>query len=440
MIDVFLFSLAGKKTNHLIDDLLLSLIESKYIPDKDKKILNHTIEVSKNGNYPTKEYYLTFYSEPEFTYKSLAEIATHVDKCKDFYKRQFLQRKIISSLNDAETSDQLISRVEDLLVSEATVDTSNIDGFTPNLYSDELKIDSGEGCISGISEIDELVSSLLPGTITALCAFTGHGKSTTTISMIFKNIMQGKKCCLMSIEVPPKFVWLQFQARYLYEVKGMTISYTDLQHKKLTKEMAEQVNSYDEDFKNDIVSNLMILDESVLNKDIVTSYRHMSKLFREVERRLGGLDLVAWDHIGQLELLFPTMGNQIIKQIQSFTKTYKTDNGNLVTTLFAVQTNREGERRAARRDGEYDIQAISDLNEIERSSSYIIFQYTSSDMIVVQETKVQLKKQRQGAVMPEPIVTTFNPSCCMVGSTINKVSLNDEDFADLGDMSFDDDF
>ena len=102
----------------------------------------------------------------------------------------------------------------------------------------------------------------------------------------------------------------------------------------------------------------------------------------------------------------------------------------------------QGESRARKRGGVYDIQAISDLNEVERTSTYIIFMYTSDDMKVMQETKVTLAKHRLGTVIPEPIVTTFNPSIITVGASVETVSMTDEDFngldLDLGVGGFDD--
>lgn len=84
---------------------------------------------------------------------------------------------------------------------------------------------------------------------------------------------------------------------------------------------------------------------------------------RQISTKLGGLDIVAFDHVGQFELMFPDCGNQIIKAIQSFTKTFVDDRGVRPVSIMAVQANRQGEMRARKRSGVYDLQAISDLNE-----------------------------------------------------------------------------
>ncbi len=779
MIEVFYYSIAGKKTNATIDELIEQLIASEYIPDTDKKILNHTASVAQNGNYPSKDYYSTFYNTPAFTYRSLAEIVTYHSKVIDFYRRQTLQKQIISAINDSNTSSELSSKVSQIVNEESSsASDDKLDEYRPVLYSKDTNAELSKGIMSGISEIDQLTSGFQYGTIGSICAFTGHGKalsldtklwspkgdvtmgtvkigdqlwdkdgklcsvvrvfdiheplmynvkfengqevkaceshkwlvynhtnpkkgyqvketrellntvtdkwtsgkrfkwsvplasalefphkelpinpyilgyylggghsdkcafeiadtdievynilkkeyplskwsksqkskdplgksrtllmsktafynswkelnlrnkhipeeyfnssiaqrwdllrglmdsdgsaskgqceivtvheqlkvdiqrlldtlgikctgrvkvskcngkeckevvrfnfytevcpfklirkvskwesfsnkglinrnlkivdiqpighfparciqtdskshtflcgdrpivthnSTLCDSIAFKAAKEGKKVAVLSIEIAPELVWYMLQARYLYEVQGLSVTTTDLIQKKLTREMAEKVASYDENFLSEIASNIIVLDEAWLSKEVVFNYKVMNKKLRAVEKRLGGLDLVIWDHVGQLDLLFPDQGNSIIKQIQSSTKTYINEKGNKLVTLFAVQCNREGMRRATRRDGQYDLAAIADLNECERSSSYCIFLYTNEDMMVVQETKVQLIKHRLGSVMPEPVVTTFNPSIITVGSTVEKLTVSEDDFAAFGDIGFGDD-
>ena len=96
---------------------------------------------------------------------------------------------------------------------------------------------------------------------------------------------------------------------------------------------------------------------------------------------------------------------------------------------MCVQTNRQGLQRAQRRNGKYDLQAISDLNEVERSSFYCIFMYTSDDMKLLQETKIMLLKHRLGALVTEPVSISFNPAVFVVGETVETVSF-------LGNLSF----
>lgn len=427
MIDVFYYSIAGKKANTTVTSVLVELLSADYIPDSDKKIIKHALKVSEKGNYPSREYFSSFYPQPEFTYSKLAEILTYVDSLKDFYKSQHIRSKVLKSINETATYQELVDALASVIeTSSGSVDDFN--EFKPTLYSDEEGKPRSEGIKTGITEIDDITSGFQEGTVGSICAFTGEGKSTCWSSILFKNALQGKKCVLVSLEMVPRITWLQLQARYLYEVKGVEVTAQDLLFHKLTSEKAIQVAKYDEDFRRDIQANVLIVDESVLSKSIIKDYRQISILYSKFQQSIGGLDMVIWDHVGQIELMFPDYGNIAIKAITSATKTWTSSKGTKVFTGLAVQCNREGRKRAARRNGQYDLQAISDLNEIERSCSYIVFLFTSEDAKILQETSVMMLKNRLGAVLSEPTTINFNPAIITVGSNVETLVATEEDF------------
>ena len=131
------------------------------------------------------------------------------------------------------------------------------------------------------------------------------------------------------------------------------------------------------------------------------------------------------------------MGNICIKSITSATKTYKNTDGIAPFTGLAVQVNRKGWIKACKSEGKYALDAISDLNEVERSSTYIVFMFTSPDMRMSQETKITLMKHRLGSLIVEPVVTVFNPVVMVVGDLIERVEYND-DYGTLSQGGFDD--
>lgn len=445
MLESFYFSIAGKKANPEITQAVFELASADYIPELDKKLLKHTLEVAEGGIYPSSDYYKRFYEVPDTVTKNKAEILLNVKNTKDFYQREDLIGKLNEAANETYTYKDLVERVSLATDSTAVSDVDDLDKFKPQTYSDTEGDPHQDGIYSGISEIDDLTYGFMRGTVASVCAFTGHGKSQTWLSILYKNAKEKKNCVLMSLEVSPELVWLMIQARYLHEEKGMDVTSTDLIHRKLTKENADLVRKYDEDFKKDICSHLLVCDESIINKGIITDYRQISRLFSKFEKVLGGLDLVVWDHVHQLELMFPTLGNIGIRSITSATKTWYNQQGVHIVTGLAVQCNREGEKRARKRNGLYDLQAIGDLNEVERSSSYLVFLYTSEESKIVQETKVCMLKQRLGQVLVEPATVSFNPAISTVGSTVQNVAGvgefdfdgSGESFDDTGDFSAD---
>lgn len=436
-MNVFLYSIANKKRNQVIDDLIGLFLESEFIPEQDKRILRHCLEVGANGQYPSPEYFGTFYPVAAFTFSNLSEIQTYVGKVLDRYKKSAIEKKVITLINDTTNASGLLTGLDDLVsgVDKADESGDSFSDFKPILYSDGINRPESKGLMCGIPEIDDLTNGFQEGSIATIAAFTGQGKSTLTSSILFRNALAGKKCVLISLEMAPEVIWPQFQARFLYQCKGMQVDSQSIQMHKLSKEEAEYISGFDDDFRSQICSNLVILDESVLNKQLVLSVKGWQRLFRSIEKKLGGLDLVAFDHVGQFELLFPDKGNIILKQIQSAIKTYKCESGNRPASIWCCQCNREGNRRAAKAGGKYDLQAIGDLNEVERSSSYVMFLFTDAEHISIQETLVSLVKHRLGGVLPDPATVQFHPELITVGLAVDPVTLDDGALNDL-DASF----
>ena len=295
-----------------------------------------------------------------------------------------------------------------------------------------------EGIKTGIAELDEATNGIQPGNMAFISAFTGDGKSTFVNSIVFKNALEGKKICIVSLELAPDLLWLMFEARYMYQVKGLSVTTQDFLFHKIPSDVLEQVKEFEKDFVKDIQSNIEIIDESSISKSELLNFKALSSVFRGIEEKLGGLDIVAVDHVGQYERMFPDQGNNIIKTYQSFNKTYVNSEGKKPVGLYAIQANREGNKRARKRNGVYDLQAIADLGEAERSACYVIFLYSSDDMKVMGEVKVTLAKHRLGSVISEPITTSFLPQYMTVGQTVEVAQMSDEDFnsmnLDLGDF------
>lgn len=363
MIEGFFFSIAGKKTNQVVDDLILSFLESPFISKNDKKVLKHCQSVAANGNYPSKDYFSQFYEDSGLSMKSLAEIKLYCQKALDFYHFQDTQRSITSIINESNTYQDLSTKLSSLLDSAPTQDADFLDDYQPITFSTYEDKPKTQGLTSCIPEVDACTNGFQPGTLGAICGFTGQGKSTYAVSFAFKNIREGKKCVFLSLEMSPELIWPQFEARYLFEVKGVQVTTQELSQRKLSSDVLEQVKKYDDAFRAEIASNLIILDEGAISKSIMLDYKSFSRLIRQVESKLGCIDFLVIDHVGQFELLYEDCGNRIIKQLQSFTKTYVNTKGEHPFTLMAVQANREGFKRATKRQGVYDITAISDLNE-----------------------------------------------------------------------------
>lgn len=432
MNTIFFYSIAGLKQCEQIDDCLESMTRLECLPPNDKKIAEHCITCAKNGNYPAESYFANIFpNKPTTVYTTVAEIVTHFKLMVDFYMRQYIQREITKATNETSTSGDLITRLGKVVADSETLNEEEFEfkEYAAELYGDVEDKPLEQGMLLGIEEIDKTTHGFQRGTVASICGFTGHGKSTACNSSVYTNIMQGKKALIISLELAPELLWKQFETRYMFDAKGLSVSLDQFLFHTLDKETSIVVRGFEEDMRSELLPNLLIIDENKINKKMMQDYRKINKLLKSAEHYLGGLDMVVLDHVGQLELLYPEMGNIILKQLTSSAKTYKNDKGEKISMVWAVQCNREGNRRAMRREGQYDLQAIADLNEVERSSTYCVFLYTTDSMKITQETKVSMLKNRLGVPIPQPFVTTFTPSVVSVGKQVDKAALQTEDYS-----------
>ena len=175
-------------------------------------------------------------------------------------------------------------------------------------------------------------------------------------------------------------------------------------------------------FNEWVKPRLKIVDEALLSKQFISDYQFIKVVYADLAEKLGGrLDLVVYDHVGQIELMHPEKGNATLRNITSAGKSFMNSDGSFPVTLWACQTNRTGYERALRRQGKYDLLAIGDLNEVERSSSYVIFLFKENEA-VVQELKITMAKHRFGALIPEPVSVAFNPAVYTVGAEFGSSS------------------
>lgn len=435
MLDVIFNSIAGKRSDAAIDEMIDDLYSSPYTPSQEKKILSHTKECSSQGNYPSIDYYLMFYPDikSNVALKSRGELKVYANKALDQYKFDYTQRKLVSAMNDSNNVHELLSKVSDIHV-DVDLEEEEEESLKPQSYLDVY--DYVEGIKTGIVEIDEVTNGFRRGTVATFGGFVGHGKSTILNSITYQCVMEGLKCLYISLEMPAELLWPMFQARYMIE-QGVEATTTDFINHKLDTDSIDKVKEFDAKYREDF-SNLIIIDESAkgFNLNTLIDREKFNRFIEHYVQMLGGLDLVCVDHVGQFELMFPDRGNQILKTIQSFSKTYKDQRGRQPLVMQACQINREGESRAARRNGKYDIKAFADLNEVERTSSYLVTLHTSDDSRINNETRICMLKHRFGRLISDPVTVNFNPAILKVGADATTIDLSSEAASDVFASSF----
>lgn len=438
---VFFYSCAGKKAHVEINNWFTQFLKLPYLDKGDRGLLEYTLECAAVGAYPPWDYYSRYYSVvPDHKY-NIGELGVAFRRVVEYYQRQRLVRQLMEVASTTDDSAGMVAKLREVLADSdgGSDDAELIERLTCWSYSDELKRPLVEGVKLGVPEIDDLTNGFRGGSVATIAGFTGSGKTISVLSTLYKAASKGKKCVYVSLELPVKDVWLMLEARFMYEAHGIRLNYTELLHHKLSGDKQSKVLSFEDDWKSTVAKNICIVDESFFPKEVFMDVESIRQRWALFEKVLGGLDLICLDHVGQLQLLYQErgvgLGNAIIVKLRQSIMTYLNGSGELPALIFACQTNREGYDRACRHKGLYDLRAISDLNEVERSSAYVVFIFTEATASETQECQYCMIKHRYGAPLPTTVVAPFLPAVVTVGDTVESITLSDE-FAGMDGMEF----
>jgi len=116
--------------------------------------------------------------------------------------------------------------------------------------------------------------------------------------------------------------------------------------------------------------------------------------------------------------------------VREFAELAKNCNGKRMAVILLSQANREGHKRAVNNKGKYDLQALAEFHELERSSSYVLSLFTDEEMRETNEVKVCLMKNRFGNIMDNPVTILTDPQYCVFGLDY----CGFKDFAEVTDL------
>ena len=164
----------------------------------------------------------------------------------------------------------------------------------------------------------------------------------------------------------------------------------------------------------------------------------IKKVYLKAQATMGSLDVVIYDHVNILKKLYGTeFTDRMIQTCSYFGKDYVNCKGEKLVTVYLAQANRQGFNRAKRRQGEYDLAALAELNELERSATYVLSLYSDEVMMSVNEMKAFLLKHRLGARMVAPCQTYVYPQLHVIGDEVKEVSSDMDLSKMIDDLDFD---
>lgn len=399
------YSLAGAtNVDHVLKQL--ETLDLNLLGTKEVQVCEFMVETYKlNKQFPSWTFLQSKFNGlvSESPIRNMSDLGAAINDITDQRTSDNIRTALSNASALADNAEDLLKMAEEAIKSNKvqSVNTLQALGSLREKY-DFLK-NAPFGITSGWDVIDAMTAGFQQGTCGCIAGFTSHGKSTISNNLAYRNAKLGKKVAIMSLEITPDLCQKIILSRHSYEMKK-NLSYQTIIRGHLQKEDEDTLfDVVEPDFLETVGKNLLILG----SEDIVEySERGFEKLYTLIEEKLGGLDLIIWDHVNQFLYVNSKnkeeTGNHYIKYLTDVTKSHRTKQGTLPVTLFVVQCNRTGWKQASKQDGRYDLTALSDFNEIEKSCTYVIFTYADEAMRAANENKMQLLKHRLGSVMLEP--------------------------------------
>jgi len=371
---------------------------------------------------------------------TFTEVTATIEQEREFRTRQAVTYKLADVSQRSEEFGLSDIRDELTQITSTIVDeVKDVKHVRPSeVYTARENLPAG--LLTFVQPVDELIGGVEIGTMMVLLGFTGHFKTTAAINMLYNNcVVLGYNVAFFTMEVPKEQVSLAILSRHSFNPKFHSV------HPPV-KAMSIRKNLLEEDEKKflfDVVEPDLYENKDygkfylLENYDFATiDVPGMSAMLNELSLKDGStIDCLMVDYL-QLFQYLPVPPN-VPKGIsvgdffvREFAELAKNCNGKRMAVILLSQANREGHKRAVRNDGKYDLQALAEFHELERSASYILSLYTDDQMREINEVKVCLMKNRFGNIMDNPVTILTDPQYCVLGLD----HLGFKDFAEVTDL------
>lgn len=379
--------------------------------------------------------------EKYFNGNSHSILEEYLDRYETYYKRLKSSDALLDFVYDlrmgkAASTQKILEALE-----ECKQTKSNIEDILPNL--EELyKKDFDKTRISTcVDEIDNKNATFRKGTINTVMGYTGCYKTMYSTNVSYQAIKDNLNVCYVSLEISKEDMYYNFLSKHSTDVKFTDkISHSKAKFRILTEDEEKQLfNNILPDFDLNIAKHLIIIDENDFNSNTSVSF---DSLFMKVEKSFQektgkGIDLIVIDHLNLLKFCESSISNDYAKVNHWMSYFRKSCNNFLnrnkqVCIIIVAQCSRSGYENAKKNDGIYDLTAIAEGNEIERSSENVIALYSDGDLKMDKKIKIQLIKGRNVEAMPFPTLIHVDAEYYSISNVkTNKVNKYDEDDSDF---------
>lgn len=283
----------------------------------------------------------------------ISSFPDYVRKLKQEWRRRSILDRLVGIEMERSDADDLTEGLRELVAEQDAIvgaDQPNVGQTMVEAYTDFYSslYDKDVRYRSGYSQMDALMGGLLPGTVFALAARSGHGKTDFALSLMLKYAAQGLKVLYYSMEMSKN----QMMTRVAAQITA--INNTRIRDKKLLDEERQLIAKAFRVIKGR--DAIRMAEE----RPGIAEIRLAIRTFQPA--------VVFIDHLSLMKM--PRRKSRV-EEVADTTRAIKAlalENGVAVVEL--VQMNREVEKRQNKRP------MLSDLKEsgtIEEDADYVMF-------------------------------------------------------------------
>lgn len=289
------------------------------------------------------------------------------------------------------------------------------------------------GPLTFIDQVDQTIRGGELGTVMTVAAFVASFKTTFGVNFAYSNSVDlGYNGGYFTLEIPKELLQFMLISRHSFHPKwidqSQPVAFKTIRESDLTDDQEKFLFEVVEPdlFGNPDYGKIVLYDEA----DFVSMQPRAIR--NEIERNEFRMHYLVVDYIQLFRYVQEALANprmDVNYFVRMFAEVAKS--GDPLFTLLLSQVNREGWKSAVAAGGVYAMTALSDANELERSSRYVMFFFTDDAMKEIGEVKVQLLKHTFGDVIPEPVITQAEPRYCAFGSLSGFKQVAQSDFTSL---------
>jgi replicative DNA helicase len=322
-------------------------------------------------------------------------------------------RKFRKSLGQAKIEGQIRS-VEDC--------EEVITGYRKRIKTSTIEQQLPSGPCTFLENIDQVFNGVQLGDLCIIAAFVSHGKSTFVANMAYNAAFVGFNGIFQTLEMTYEEMRDMIYVLHTsnedwkkvpkYKHLAGKITYENVRRGLLSPEEQEFFETAALDFvtRQDYGTLYMRQPPEALTPSglEMEMYDKNAELM-EMQKKL---DYVIVDYLGLMiqdrEERYGDWNvdlNGIIKRMKNLALTFNSGKGTRIISPF--QINREGWKEAVKNDGVYQLTALSNAHEAERSADQIIALFTDNEKKKAGTTKICCLKHRKGAFF-DPFEAAFD--------------------------------